>query len=96
MSSRRAARLPTSRVTARTVDAVTRLCEYADAYAFELASYHDACRQLRSILGLSFDEATFAQDVLTRLSPDDKLVARAVRDAQALALLDVDGTGGGS
>jgi hypothetical protein len=86
MSSRHLPRTPEDR-QGEPIDPVRWLCEYAATNGLELASYHDACRQLATIMGTAFDEDDFARQVARRLVPDSARVADAVRESQA-ALLD--------
>jgi hypothetical protein len=78
----RSARVRAGRETMKTGEAIAMLDEHADVHGLDLAGYHDACRQLRAILGTSFVENFFAHDVLTRLMLDGNDVAVAVREAQ--------------
>jgi hypothetical protein len=66
-------------------DPVDELAAYASARGLELAPYHDACRQLKAMLGTQFAEHRFADSVLARLTLDSD-VPRAVSDAHAAAL----------
>jgi hypothetical protein len=69
---------------------MTQLKEYADNRGLELAAYHDACRQLRAILGTEFVEAQFAHELLTRLQQGWHEVPIAVREAFVAALEGAD------
>jgi hypothetical protein len=85
MSVIRPARVRAGREPRATSNAVAMLAEHADAHALDLAAYHDACRQVRAILGTKFVEYSFAHDVLVRLKLDGNDVAAAVRGAQDAA-----------
>ena len=85
MSASRSARVRAGREHMQSGDAIALLGEHADAHALDLAGYHDACRQLRAILGTEFVETYFAHDVLTRLMLDGNDVHAAVRGAQDAA-----------
>ena len=67
-------------------DPVVVLSEFADGRGLDLAAYHDACRQLETLLGRQFAEHTFAESVLARLKLEDADVHRAVSDTFAETL----------